>query len=112
MKPKKPEQKNRQKELFRAELSRIDPSHALVKRSMVVCSERLEEFLISNYRNRRPGSKGNKHFNSFKHVLPAAYIVSNISIILKIKTIGYKKYPIVAYFFSIFLNCFLRVLRV
>jgi hypothetical protein len=54
MKPKKPEQKNRQKDLFRAELSRIDPSHALVKRSMVVGSEQLEEFLISNYRNRRP----------------------------------------------------------
>ena len=58
MKPKKPSQKNRQKDLFRVELSRImDPKHGLVKLSNVVDWDRLEELFGSTYcpDNGRPG---------------------------------------------------------
>ena len=58
MKPKKPSQKNRQKDLFRVELSRImDHKHGLVRLSNVVDWDRLEELFGSTYcpDNGRPG---------------------------------------------------------
>ena len=58
MKPKKPPHKNRQKDLFRVELSRIiDPGHGLVKLSKVVDWDRLDELFGSTYcpDNGRPG---------------------------------------------------------
>lgn len=58
MKPKKPPQKNRQKDLFRVELSRImDPQHGLVKLANAVAWDRLDELFGSTYcpDNGRPG---------------------------------------------------------
>lgn len=58
MKPKKPPQKNRQKDLFRVELSRImDPKHGLVKLASVVDWDRLDDLFGSTYcpDNGRPG---------------------------------------------------------
>ena len=58
MKPKKPPQKNRQKDLFRVELKRIiDPGHGLVKLAKVVEWDRLDELFGATYcpDNGRPG---------------------------------------------------------
>ena len=58
MKPKKSAHKNRQKDLFRIELSKIiDPGHSLVKLSKVVNWDQLEELFGSTYcqDNGRPG---------------------------------------------------------
>jgi len=58
MKPKKAAQKNRQRDLFRAELSNIiDPGHGLVKLAQVVAWDRLDELFGSTYcpDNGRPG---------------------------------------------------------
>ena len=58
MKPKKPPQKNRQRDLFRAELKRIiDPGHGLVKLAKVVEWDRLDELFGATYcpDNGRPG---------------------------------------------------------
>ena len=58
MKPRKPPQKNRQKDLFRVELSRIiDSRHGLVKLAKVVDWDQLDEFFGSTYcpDNGRPG---------------------------------------------------------
>jgi IS5 family transposase len=58
MKPKRPPHKNRQKDLFRVELSRIiDSGHGLVKLSKVVDWDRLDELFGSTYcpDNGRPG---------------------------------------------------------
>jgi len=50
MKPKKPESKNQQLELFRVELSHIiDPKHLLVKLSTLFDWEQLEEVFTSTY---------------------------------------------------------------
>jgi len=58
MKPKRDPQKNRQRDLFRAELARIiDPGHGLVKLAKVVAWDRLDELFGSTYcpDNGRPG---------------------------------------------------------
>jgi IS5 family transposase len=58
MNPKKPPQKNRQRDLFRVELSRIiDPGHGLVKLAKVVAWDHLDELFGSTYcpDNGRPG---------------------------------------------------------
>ena len=58
MKPKKPPQKNRQRDLFRVELKRIiDPSHGLVKLAKEVEWDRLDELFGATYcpDNGRPG---------------------------------------------------------
>jgi len=58
MKPKRPPQRNWQRDLFRAELSRIiDPGHGLVKLAKVVAWDRLDELFGSTYcpDNGRPG---------------------------------------------------------
>ena len=58
MKPKKPPHKNRQRDLFRVELSRIiDPAHALVKLSKAVEWDRLDELFGTTFcpDNGRPG---------------------------------------------------------
>jgi IS5 family transposase len=58
MKPKKPPQENRQKELFRTELIHIiDPRHSLVKLAKVVDWAGLDELFDSTYcpDNGRPG---------------------------------------------------------
>jgi len=58
MKPKRPPHKNRQKDLFRVELSRIiDSGHGLVKLSKVVAWDRLDDLFGSTYcpDNGRPG---------------------------------------------------------
>jgi len=50
MKPKRPPQKNRQRDLFRAELSNIiDPNHGLVKLAKVVAWDRLDELFGATY---------------------------------------------------------------
>jgi len=50
MKPKKPPQKDRQRDLFRVELSRIvDSTHGLVKLTNVVEWDRLDELFGSTY---------------------------------------------------------------
>ena len=50
MKPKKPANKNRQRELFRAELIQIiDPNHGLVKLAGAVDWDRLDEAFGSSY---------------------------------------------------------------
>lgn len=58
MKPKKPPQKNRQRELFRVELSRIiDSGHGLVKLPKVVAWDHLDGLFGATYcpDNGRPG---------------------------------------------------------
>ena len=58
MKPERDPQKNRQRDLFRAELSRIiDPNHGLVRLAKVVAWDRLDELFGSIYcpDNGRPG---------------------------------------------------------
>ena len=50
MKPKKPPQQNRQRDLFRVELTRIiDPGHPLVKLGGAVDWERLDALFGSTY---------------------------------------------------------------
>jgi IS5 family transposase len=50
MKPKKPPEKNRQRDLFRVELCQIvDPKHSLIKLSSVVDWERLDELFGETY---------------------------------------------------------------
>jgi len=50
MKPKRPPQKNRQRDLFRAELVNIiDPNHGLVKLAKVVAWDRLDELFGASY---------------------------------------------------------------
>ena len=58
MKPKRPPQKNRQRDLFRAQLSNIiDPNHGLVKLAKVVSWDRLDELFGATFcpDNGRPG---------------------------------------------------------
>lgn len=50
MKPKRSLQKDRQRDLFRAELSRIfDPNHGLVKLAKIVDWDRLDELFGTTY---------------------------------------------------------------
>lgn len=50
MKPKRPPQKNRQRDLFRAEfVNIIDPNHGLVKLAKVVAWDRLDELFGAIY---------------------------------------------------------------
>ena len=83
MKPKKPPQNNRQKDLFRVELSRIiDSRHGLVKMANAVDWDRLDELFGSTYcpDNGRPGVSTRLmvalHYLKYTHNLSDEDVVS------------------------------------
>ena len=84
MKPKKSEQKDQQRDLFRSQLSNIiDPNHGLVKLAKVVEWDRLDELFGSTYcpDNGRPGVSTRLmvalHYLKYTHNLSDEEVVSN-----------------------------------
>ena len=84
MKPKKSPQNNRQRDLFRAQLSNIiDPNHGLVKLAKVVEWDRLDELFGATYcpDNGRPGVSTrlmvSLHYLKYTHNLSDEDVVAN-----------------------------------
>jgi len=84
MKPKKSSIKNRQRDLFRSQLSDIiDPNHGLIKLAKVVEWDRLDELFGSTYcpDNGRPGVSTRLmvalHYLKYTHNLSDEDVVAN-----------------------------------